>query len=164
MTLRRRRPTLLYVSCLAALTACASGAKNVSMDGALSAGAAGRDRDNPNIITREEIAKSKARNGWEAVRRNARHLVLVERRGPVDSDVGVQHRGPDSLFNSDDFVLVVDGVLTTEMRRLREIPAGTIELIEILSAREAVLRYGTDAGGGAIVVTTANRRGTWPVR
>ena len=29
------------------------------------------ERDDPNFITREEIAKSQARNGWEALRRSA---------------------------------------------------------------------------------------------
>jgi len=116
------------------------------------------ERDDPNFITREEIAKSQARNGWEALRRNARYLVLTEQRGRLDGRVSVQQRGPDSLFTDDSLVLIIDGVLTTRMARLRQIPASMIEWIEILTARKAVLLYGTDAGGGAIVVKTSGGR------
>ena len=115
-----------------------------------------RDRSSePNFISRSEIEASGARNGWEAVRFNARHLSLMEGRGQNAERVSVQHRGPDSIEKNDSLVLVLDGILTFEMARLRQIPATMIESIEILNASQAVLRYGSDAGGGALIVKTS---------
>ncbi len=158
MTHVTRTRSICCAGLVVALSACASGSGGASGDGAMSGQAQRpemRERNDPNFITREEIAKSHARNGWEALRRNARHLTLIEGRGPAEGQVGVQHRGPDSLFLNDSLVLVIDGVLTTEMVRLRQMPASVIESIRIMPARDAVLLYGSDAGGGAIVVTTA---------
>ena len=147
--------TIWCAGLLVALSACASGPGGASGGGAMSDQTrqmAKSERNDPNFITREEIAKSQASNGWEALRRNARHLVLTEARGSVDGRVGVQHRGPDSL------ILIIDGVPTTPMARLRQMPASMIESIQILSARNAFLLYGSVAGGGAIVVKTASGR------
>ncbi len=156
-----RMGTIWCAGLLVALSACASGSGGAGGGGAIfdqTRQMAKSERDDPNFITREEIAKSQASNGWEALRRNARHLILTEQRGPLDGRVGVQHRGPDSLFTNDSLVLIIDGILTTRMARLREIPASMIESIQILSARNAVLLYGSDAGGGAIVVKTSSGR------
>ncbi len=161
MTHVTKKGTILCAGLLVALSACASGSGGASGGGAMfdSTGQTAKsERNDPNFITREEIAKSQARNGWEALRWNARHLVLVEQRGTFDGRVGVQHRGPDSLFTDDSLVLIIDGVLTTRMARLREMPASMIESIQILSARNAVLLYGADAGGGAIGVKTGRSR------
>ena len=161
MTHVTRMGTIWCAGLLVALSACASGSGGASGGGAMfdqTRQMAKSERDDPNFITREEIAKSQARNGWEALRWNARHLVLTEQRGVLDGRVGVQHRGPDSLFTNDNLVLIIDGILTTEMARLRQMPASMIESIQILSARNAVLLYGSDAGGGAIVVKTSSGR------
>ncbi|GMR12196.1 MAG: hypothetical protein BMS9Abin29_0384 [Gemmatimonadota bacterium] len=158
MTHVTRAGAICGTGLVVALSACASGSGGAKSGGGIPAQAqqgVALGRDDPNLITREEIAKSQARNGWEALRRNARHLTLIEGRGSAAGRVGVQHRGPDSLFLSDSFVLIIDGVLTTEMARLRGMPAAAIESIRIMPAREAVLRFGSDAGGGAIVVRTA---------
>ncbi len=156
-----RMGTIWCAGLLVGLSACASGSGGAGGDGSVFSQArqmAKSERDDPNFITREEIAKSQARDGWEALRRNARHLVLTEQRGPLDGRVSVQQRGPDSLYSDDTLVLIIDGVLTTRMARLRQIPASMIESIEILTARKAVLLYGIDAGGGAIVVKTSSGR------
>lgn len=152
MTHVTRMGTVWCAGLLIVISGCASGSGGASRQRAKS------QRDDPNFITREEIVKSQARNGWEALRRNARHLVLTEARGALEGQVGVQHRGPDSLFADDRLVLIIDGVLTTRMSRLREMPASMIESIEILVARKAILLYGIDAGGGAIVVKTLSGR------
>ncbi len=158
MTHVTRMGTIWCAGLLVALSACASGSGGASGGGAMFDQTAKSERDDPNFITREEIAKSQARNGWEALRWNAGHLVLTEQRGVLDGRVGVQHRGPDSLFTNDNLVLIIDGILTTEMARLRQMPASMIESIQILSARNAALLYGSDAGGGAIVVKTSGGR------
>ena len=153
-----RARSICCAGLVVALCACASGSGGASGDGAMLGQAQRpemRERNDPNFITREEIAKSHARDGWEALRRNTRHLTLTEGRGAAEGRVSVQHRGPDSLFLNDSLVLIIDGVLTTEMARLRQMPASAIESIQIMPAREAVLRFGSDAGGGAIVVKTA---------
>lgn len=161
MTRVTRMGTVWCAGLLIVISGCASGSGGASGGGTLldqSRQRAKSQRDDPNFITREEIVKSQARNGWEALRRNARHLVLTEARGALEGQVGVQHRGPDSLFADDRLVLIIDGVLTTRMSRLREMPASMIESIEILVARKAILLYGIDAGGGAIVVKTLSGR------
>jgi outer membrane receptor protein involved in Fe transport len=112
------------------------------------------NRRNSNFITREQIEQSGARNGLEAVRYNAHFLVINQGVDLRENQVSAQHRGPDSISADDQLILVVDGVILKDLARLEDIPASMIESIEVLKASRAVLIYGLDAGGGAILIRT----------
>ncbi len=104
------------------------------------------------IITREEIERSGARDGWEALRWGATHLNFQYTR--EGSPVRVTHRGVDSFVIDPQILLIVDGAQMQGLSFLENVPASTIEYIQILAARVGVVRYGTAAGNGVVVVKT----------
>ena len=121
------------------------------------AGASPPDLNEPNereghIITHEDISKSKTKNGWEALRRGASHLNFQYTR--QGNPVKVTHRGVDSFYINPEVLLVVDGTHLHSLSMLENILADNIDYIQILSARVGVVRYGTEAGNGVIVVKT----------
>jgi hypothetical protein len=104
------------------------------------------------LITREEIGESGARDGWEALRLGLTHLnYQYTRQG---TDVRVTHRGVSSFVIDPQVLLVVDGTHMQSLSVLEGIPARDIEYIQILSARIGVVKYGTGAGNGVVVVKT----------
>jgi hypothetical protein len=104
------------------------------------------------IITRQQITKSGARDGWEALRWGHTHLnIQYPREGSAER---VTHRGVDSFFINAQVLLVVDGAQMANMSTLRDIPAGNIDYIQILPARVGVVKYGTSGGNGVVVVKT----------
>jgi outer membrane cobalamin receptor len=51
--------------------------------------------------------------------------------------------------------VVIDGALVNDgVQALENIPANSVEFIQILSGRESVLRYGSTGGNGVIIVKT----------
>ncbi len=111
------------------------------------------------VITAEQIARSGATNAWEALRRSSTHLLVRENsRG---EQARISHRGANSLLLSNEVLVVVDGIHLTDWTYLREIPAASIAYIRIMSGPQGTVQYGTPAGNGVIVVSTAvpNLRG-----
>ncbi|MGH7476388.1 MAG: TonB-dependent receptor [Longimicrobiales bacterium] len=105
------------------------------------------------VITREEIDASGARDAFEVVERTITHLQIQRTRGGVPPRV--THRGIDTFNLSPQILVVVDGSrVRSVVGDLRAIPAESIEFIQILSDREATLRFGSDGGNGVIVVRT----------
>ena len=104
------------------------------------------------IITREDIERSGARDGWEALRWGATHLNFQYTR--EGSPVRVTHRGVDSFVIDPQVLLIVDGAQMQSLSALETIPATSIEYIQILAARVGVVKYGTNGGNGVIVVKT----------
>ena len=104
------------------------------------------------LLTREEIARSGARDGWEALRLGITHLNFQYTR--EGSEVRVTHRGVNSFLIHPQVLLVVDGTHMQSLSVLKDIPARDIEYIQILSARVGVVKYGTSAGNGVVVVKT----------
>lgn len=110
-----------------------------------------REREGP-IITREDIERSGARDGWEALRLGATHLNFQYSR--AGSEVRVTHRGVDSFLLDPQVLLVLDGTHMHGLSVLESIPADNIDYIQILSAKVGVVKYGTGAGNGVVVVKT----------
>ncbi len=110
-----------------------------------------RERDGQ-IITREDIEQSGAQDGWEALRWGATHLNFRNTR--EGSPVRTTHRGVDSFFIDPEVLLIVDGAQMQGLSFLENIPANNIEYIQILAARVGVVKYGTSAGNGVVVVKT----------
>ncbi len=104
------------------------------------------------IITREDIERSGARDGWEALRWGANHLNFQYTR--EGSPVRVTHRGVGSFVIDPQVLLIVDGAQMHSLSALENIPAASIEYIQILAARVGVVKYGTNGGNGVIVVQT----------
>ncbi|HSM61205.1 MAG TPA: TonB-dependent receptor plug domain-containing protein [Longimicrobiales bacterium] len=104
------------------------------------------------ILTREDIARTGAKNGWEALQRGATLLnIQLTREG---SDARVTRRGVSSFYLSPQILLVVDGTHMLGVSTLEDIRASNIDYIQILSARTAVVKYGSAGGNGVIVVRT----------
>ena len=110
-----------------------------------------RERDGQ-IITREDIERSGARDGWEALRWGATHLNFRNTR--EGSPVRTTHRGVDSFFIDPEVLLIVDGAQMQGLSFLENIPANNIDYIQVLPARVGVVKYGTGAGNGVVVVKT----------
>lgn len=109
------------------------------------------------IVDRAEIAASGARNALEAVERATTHLTIQRTRN--GSPVRITHRGVDSLILDPQVMVVVDGSpVRAIVEQLENIPAETIDYLQILNGREATMRFGSGAGNGAIVVRTSARR------
>jgi len=104
------------------------------------------------IITRADIEKSGALNGWEALRWGHTHLnIQYPREGSPER---VTHRGADSFYINAQVLLVLDGAQMANMSTLKDIPASNIDYIQILPARVGVVKYGTAGGNGVVVVKT----------
>ena len=105
------------------------------------------------VITAEQIARSGADNAWEALRRSGTHLLV--RENTRSGQARISHRGPNSLLLSNEVLVIVDGIHLADWAYLREIPAASIAHIRIMSGAEGTVQYGTPAGNGVIVVSTA---------
>lgn len=104
------------------------------------------------ILTREDISRSGARDGWEAIQRGGTNLnIQFPREG---SDARVTMRGVSSFVLSPEVLLVVDGTHMASLSYLHDIRAENIEYIQILPARTATVRFGTAGGNGVIFVKT----------
>lgn len=104
------------------------------------------------IITRDDIARTGARDAWDALRMAGTHLnIQFPREG---SPARVTHRGVDSFVLSPEVLLVVDGTHMSSLETLKDIRAVNVDYIQILSARVGVVKYGTAGGNGVVVVRT----------
>lgn len=106
------------------------------------------------LITRADIARTGATNAWDALRQASTSLMFRESsrgRGGTDR---VLHRGAGSFVLNNNVLLVVDETMMGDLFYMREIPAPSVAYIQILSASEGTVRYGTPAGNGVIVVRT----------
>jgi hypothetical protein len=113
-------------------------------------------RHDPNLITREDIVRSGARDAFEALRLAHTNITLSEARGQMTlaRDVEATSRGRSSLLLSPQMLLVVDDVQRLSVSALHEIPADNVEWIRVMTSLEATPLYGTEGGNGAIVVRT----------
>lgn len=107
------------------------------------------------ILTREQIARSGARDAWEALRRGGTRLnIQYTRQG---DPARVTHRGIDSFELGAQVLLVLDGTHMNSLASLREIRAESVDYIQVLPARVGVVKYGTAGGNGVVVVRTGER-------
>ncbi|HKK92920.1 MAG TPA: TonB-dependent receptor plug domain-containing protein [Longimicrobiales bacterium] len=106
------------------------------------------------VLTQEDVQRVHARSAMDAVLRSQNFLDI---RQTSDGRVSrITSRGASSLYIDVQVAVVVDGAHVLDaLEALRAIPAGNIARIEILTARQAAPVYGTSAGSGAIIVTTA---------
>ena len=106
-------------------------------------------RHSARLITRADIERSGATDGYEALKRAGSYLVLGERKG---GDIRASERGRASIIISPQILLVVDEVMMMDLNSLRDIRADTIEWMRVMSGAEATPFYGTPASNGVLVV------------
>ena len=110
-----------------------------------------KPRHSARLITREDIERTGATDGYEALKRAGSYLMLSERKG---GDIRATERGRSSIIISPQILLVVDEVMMMDLNSLRDIRADAIEWIRVMSGAEATPLYGTPASNGVLVVRT----------
>lgn len=102
-------------------------------------------------ITRADIERTGAVNGWDALKRSGTFLTLGEKRS---GEIRASGRGRSSFLLSGQLLLIVDEVAMNDLNILRDIPADNIEWMRVLSGSEGTPFYGTPASNGVLVVRT----------
>lgn len=104
------------------------------------------------VVTADQIAKSGAKSGWDAVRFTVRGISA--KQSPDGRPVRIERRGNSSLYLDDRVQVFVDGLRIFEFQVLDDMPASDIARIEVLSGIDATTHYGTNAADGVILVYT----------
>ena len=104
------------------------------------------------LITAAMIERSASVTAWDALKKLAPQLTYRERRDGQPTRLG--RRGQSSSQPNGAPLVVLDGVRLADFRELDGIPATTIANIEILNGIDGTTYYGTNAGGGVILITT----------
>lgn len=102
------------------------------------------------VITAEQIERTGARNAWEALARAHVHLGFHEDR--TGEPIDLSRRGARSFTFSGEPLVMVNGARTEGLQLLHRIPASDIASIRVLGGIDATRRFGTGAGGGALLV------------
>jgi outer membrane cobalamin receptor len=153
-----RRDALLTAAAvaMAALSACAGSGSPGAEDPAPADQALVDLEPGGMVLTAEDIRRSGARDAMEAIERSRSHLLIARTREGTPATIS--HRGVDSFVVSKEVLLVVDGTrVSRPVQALKGIPARSILYIQILSGREAVMRWGSESTNGVIVVRTSAR-------
>ena len=115
---------------------------------------AGPRPDDRGFISREDIRRSGATNGWDALKSAGTFLSLGEGGSRRGGDVRATSRGRTSLLLSPQLLLVLDNALMMDLAILKDIRADNIAWIRVLGSVESTMLYGTYGGNGAVVVRT----------
>lgn len=109
--------------------------------------------DGGRVITAEQIGRSSATNAWDIVKQSGA-LSIKETYSGEPARL-VSRRGRSSIYlDSDTPLVVMDGAVLPDFRVLKQIPAHAIETLRILSRAQGALQYGSNVGGGVIIVLT----------
>jgi outer membrane cobalamin receptor len=104
------------------------------------------------LILSDEISRTGARNAWEAIKRTPTFLSTMENgRG---EPTRVWRRGRGSILLRETPIVVVDGVIASDLAALSSIPAEQIAWIRVLTGSASTARFGTQGGAGAIMIQT----------
>ena len=104
------------------------------------------------LILADEISRSGARNAWEAIKRTPTFLSTMENnRG---EPTRLWRRGRGSILLRETPIVVVDGVVASDIAALSSIPAEQIAWIRILTGSASTARFGAQGGGGAVMIQT----------
>lgn len=106
------------------------------------------------IITDLMIARTPAETAWDVIEESGHFRMMSEHGGGRSSIRSRRGKTSVSLANSDVPRLVVDGARVPDLRYLHSIPANSIAWIQILGSIDGTAQYGTNSGGGVIVVVS----------
>jgi outer membrane cobalamin receptor len=108
-------------------------------------------RHEARLITREDIERSGAVDAFDAIKRAGSYLNISERKR---GDIRITERGRSSFMLSPQILLIVDGVMMTNLNSLHDIRAENLDWIRVMTGAEATPQYGTDAANGVVLVAT----------
>jgi outer membrane cobalamin receptor len=104
------------------------------------------------LILADEISRTGARNAWEAIKRTSTFLSTMENnRG---EPTRLWRRGRGSIMLRETPVIVVDGIVASDLTALASIPAEQIAWIRVLTGAAGTARFGSQGGAGAIMIQT----------
>jgi outer membrane cobalamin receptor len=104
------------------------------------------------LILADEISRTGARNAWEAIKRTSTFLSTMENnRG---EPTRLWRRGRGSIMLRESPVIVVDGIIASDLAALASIPAEQIAWIRVLTGSAGTARFGSQGGAGAIMIQT----------
>ena len=103
------------------------------------------------VITADQIAASRARTAWDALRLLVTNVQFREPRGQQPR---MTRRGRASIYLEDQVNVLIDGVRVYDLKMLQEMPASDILTIEVLTGLDATTYFGGGSTGGAIVIRT----------
>ncbi len=103
------------------------------------------------LILADEIAQSGATNAWEVVTRSSHMSTSTTANGEPSR---MWRRGRASIHSAEIPIVVIDGVESLDIQVLAQIRAERIAWMRILTASASASRFGTDGGGGAVIVQT----------
>ncbi len=105
------------------------------------------------LITRDQIRAMGVHTAMEALERASTPLVI--QRSRAGTPVRIYRRGVGSIVLNSEVQVAVDGNLVQDgIRALESIPAESVEYIQLLTGREATVKWGSAAGNGLILVRT----------
>lgn len=108
-------------------------------------------RHDARLITRDDIERSGAVDAFDALKRAGSYLSISERKR---GDLRVTERGRSSFLLSPQILLIVDGVVMTNLNVLRDIRAERVDWMRVMTGAEATPEYGTGAANGVLLVAT----------
>ena len=126
----------VLVAAIVALTACASGG-----------GVATAAKQNPNVISMEEIIESSASNAYEVIQRLRPNFLRT--RGAVHGTPGAAN-----AVEMVDLVVYLNENRLGGSDQLRQIATGDIKEIRYFNSSEATTKWGTGHSAGAIQVVS----------
>ncbi len=107
------------------------------------------------IVTAEAIAATHAGTVWDALRWTVRNMTY--RSDHNGRPMVIRARGRSSVQSNETVLVYVDGVRLSDIAVLGQMPASSVERIEVLSGIEASTYFGTNAGDGVIHIITKTR-------
>lgn len=104
------------------------------------------------IISSETIAKSGARTMWDALVLNVKHTSFGH--DGSGAATGASKRGASSISFQDRVAIFLDHQRIYNIELLQQMPARSIDRIQVLSGLDGTTYYGTNAGDGVIRIIT----------
>jgi len=108
-------------------------------------------RHDARLITRQDIERSGAVDAFDILKRVGSYLSINDRK---PGDLRVTERGQSSFLLSPQILLIVDGVMMTNLNVLHDIRAENVEWMRVMTGVEATPEYGTDASNGVLLIAT----------
>jgi hypothetical protein len=107
------------------------------------------------VISSDEIARSASTNAWDLLRNRARQYEFTEDQYGRPRAVRTRRgRSTINVASADVPLIIVDGARITDLSVLRDMPAASIQSVELLSGIGGTASQGTNAAAGVIYIHT----------
>lgn len=102
-------------------------------------------------VTGDQLAANPVSNIAEALQGQLPGVTVTSQDGRPGASMSIRVRGGGSITQSNDPLLIVDGV---QVSRIDDIPADNIESIDVLKDAASTAIYGARGANGVILITT----------